>query len=212
LIIYFSGHGYADAKGNFYLFPADIGAGAGKQISDAMLARCISSEELSAWLRDVDAGDMLMVIDACQSSAAWEREGFKPGPMGSRGLGQLAYDKGMRILAAAQADDVALEINQLKHGLLTFALVRDGIEARKADFLPKDGKLTLTESLAYCLQRVPKLYEAIIKRELPKLFREEGGRGPTVTGEQLSLKSKTLYQKPSLFDFVKKKRDITLAR
>jgi WD40 repeat protein len=212
LIIYFSGHGYADAKGNFYLFPTDLGAGSGKQINEAMLARCISSEELSEWLKMVDAGDLVMVIDACQSSAAWEREGFKPGPMGSRGLGQLAYDKGMQILAASQADDVALEINQLRHGLLTYALIRDGIEARKGDILPRDGKLTLSESFTYSLQRVPILYQSIIKKDIQRLFQQEGGRGPIVAGEQQSLKSKTAFQKPSLFDFMKKKREIRLAR
>ncbi len=54
--------------------------------------------------------------------------------MGSRGLGQLAYDKAMRVLAASQADDVALEA-QVKgegHGLLTYALVREGLLGRKA--------------------------------------------------------------------------------
>ena len=50
-----------------------------------------------------------MIVDACHSAASVDEAGFKPGPMGSRGLGQLAYDKGMRILAASQADDVALE-------------------------------------------------------------------------------------------------------
>src|SRR3989440_4366623 len=49
------------------------------------------------------------VVDACHSSASVQGEGFKPGPMGSRGLGQLSYDKGMRILTSTQSDDVALE-------------------------------------------------------------------------------------------------------
>jgi hypothetical protein len=42
---------------------------------------------------------MAIIIDACHSAASFEGEGFKPGPMGSRGLGQLAYDKRIRILA-----------------------------------------------------------------------------------------------------------------
>ena len=42
---------------------------------------------------------MVMIIDACHSAGSVEHEGFKPGPMGSRGLGQLAYNKRMRILA-----------------------------------------------------------------------------------------------------------------
>jgi len=31
----------------------------------------------------------------------------------------LAYDTGMRILAASQADDMALEVGKLRQGLLT---------------------------------------------------------------------------------------------
>jgi uncharacterized caspase-like protein len=88
----------------------------------AILSKFISSEELSQWLKDVDAGELAMIIDACHSAASVP-EGFKPGPMGDRGRGQLAYDKGMRILAATQADNVALESEKLGQGLLTYALV-----------------------------------------------------------------------------------------
>ena len=72
-------------------------------------ASCIGSSELTAWLRDVQAGEIALIVDACQSAAAVDRDGFKPGPLGSRGLGQLAYDKGMRVLAACQKAGVALE-------------------------------------------------------------------------------------------------------
>jgi hypothetical protein len=36
----------------------------------AILSRFISSEELSQWLKDVDAGEMAMIIEACHSVAA----------------------------------------------------------------------------------------------------------------------------------------------
>jgi len=105
------------------LFPADSGK-AGTGISDQKKANLISSEELSLWLKDVDAGDMVMIVDACHAAAAVEGDEFKPGPMGSRGLGQLSYDKGMRILTATQAANVAIESGSLGHGLLTYALVK----------------------------------------------------------------------------------------
>src|SRR6185503_6290727 len=103
------------------------------EISPASLTHFVSSDELSEWLRDIDAGEMVLVVDTCHSAAAIEAGGFKPGPMGSRGMGQLAYDKGIRVLAASQADDVALEINRLRHGLLTYALMHDGLERGQAD-------------------------------------------------------------------------------
>ena len=53
--------------------------------------------------------------------------------MGSRGLGQLAYNKAMMVLAASQADDVALESGSLAQGLLTYALVREGLDTGLID-------------------------------------------------------------------------------
>jgi uncharacterized caspase-like protein len=102
---------------------------------------------------------MVMLLDACPSAASVP-EGFKPGPMGDRGLGQLAYDKGMQILAATQADNVALESEKLGQGLLTYALVDDGLKARKA---APDGKgpVTIETWLRYAEKRVPELYDDI---------------------------------------------------
>jgi WD40 repeat protein/uncharacterized caspase-like protein len=157
VILGFSGHGYADKQGRFYLLPSD--SGKESAITDASLMKFVSSDELSQWLKDVDAGELAMIIDACHSAGSIP-EGFKPGPMGDRGLGQLAYDKGMRILAATQADNVALESAELGQGLLTYALVDEGLKAHKA---APDGKgpITIGAWLRYAEQRVPQLYDDI---------------------------------------------------
>ena len=88
----------------------------------------------------MQAADIALVIDACHSAASVADGRFKPGPMGDSGLGQLAYDKGIRILAATQADDVALEDARLGQGLLTYALAVDGLGAGEAD-LDGDGDI-----------------------------------------------------------------------
>lgn len=220
VLLSFSGHGYSDARGTFYLVPYDTGGGVAETIKlsasaaastasdalpDDLLARFVSSDELSDWLRDVDAGDFVLVVDACQSAASVAQRGFKPGPMGSRGLGQLAYDKGMRILAATQADNVAIETRQLRHGLLTYALVREGIEARRADVEPKDRLLTALEWLEYGLERVPTLYEEV------KIGRVQQF-GPA-TDKALVLvegsggASSRKIQRPALFDFSRGRRN-----
>jgi WD40 repeat protein len=163
LFISFSSHGDTDRQGNFYFFPYDIGKDSHKKTpKENFLNRCISSDELSLWLRDVDAGEMVMVVDACHSAATVEKEGFKPGPMGSRGLGQLAYNKGMKILAASQADNVAQESSKIRQGLLTYALVHDGIDAVGADFEPEDNSITLSEWLQYGVKRVPVLCRKVL--------------------------------------------------
>jgi hypothetical protein len=148
-----------------------------------------------------------MVVDACHSAATVAGEGFKPGPMGSRGLGQLAYDKGMKVLAASQADDVAVESSQLKQGLLTYALVRDGIEARQADFKPKDGVIGLGEWLEYGADRVPKLYQQLREGKVETYGRGEKVRGTIPANET----GRRPEQKPALFDFGKKRNDVALS-
>ena len=216
VLISFAGHGFADDAGEFYLMSQDTGAGSGsgKQITEALKARIISSEELSLWLRDVDAGDMTMIVDACQSAASVQAEGFKPGPMGSRGLGQLSFDKGMRILAASQSDDFALEDQRLRHGLLTFSLINDGLEAFNADFEPKDHKVWLDEWLKYGVKRVPALAEEV-KSGTVKVANRRPERGavrvdvPAGSGKPAAAARPA--QQPALFDFAKRRQPVVLA-
>ncbi len=205
VLLFFSSHGYADDAGNFFIVPYDIGkinlcngeAQMNREEYRQFLSRCISSDELSQWLRYVDAGEMAMIIDACHSAAAVRSQSFKPGPMGSRGLGQLAYDKGMKILAATQEDNVALEAGKAKQGLLSYALTRQGIEEGRADFKPQDSKVTLTEWLLYGVEQVPKLYIEIDK---------ESGKQTNAKG----LRVVKQIQRPTLFDFTRRKSDLIL--
>jgi WD40 repeat protein len=181
ILISFATHGEADDRGNFYLYPFDTGpTGSGQ----SLLAHCISSEELSLWLRDVDAGDIVMILDTCYSGAAPGAE-FKPGPMGSRGLGQLAYDKGMRVLAATQSDNVALGSGESLGGLLTTALIRDGLQKGRA---AQGGKITIRGWLEYGVRRVPQLYS----EEIPKDQQQK-------------------VQQPALFDFARRTDRVLVA-
>jgi WD40 repeat protein len=203
VIITFSGHGYTAENGTFYLLPSDSGQDLDLAGQPETLAKFISSEELSEWLRPIDAGQMAMIIDACHSAASVDRPGFKPGPMGDRGLGQLAYDKAMRILAASQADDVALESMNLKQGLLTYALVHEGLafgpRGQRAADANLDGKLTLAEWLRYGEQRTPALFEDIRAGRKDAAY---VGRDPVVVPD-FRRKVADHAQTPSLFDFAR---------
>jgi hypothetical protein len=128
---------------------------------------------------------------------------FKPGPMGSRGLGQLSYDKGMLILTATQAADAAIEAGgTIRQGLLSYALVEEGLEQKNADFKPKDGQVTVREWLAYGVVEVPELYKLIRSGKLRIVGRST---------EPLSQDTRTGYQqRPALFDFARRRPDVTL--
>lgn len=216
IILSFSSHGYVDDRGTFYIFPYDIGKSSNKEITDDLLSHTISSENLSLWLRDIDAGEMVMIVDACHSAASIETEGFKPGPMGSRGLGQLAYNKGMRILAGTKADDVALESELIRHGVLTYALIHDGLNANQADHEPKDGEIKIGEWLKYGEKRVPKLYAEIKKGSLKNFDLEDSKRGICIVLSDLGRKNRKAkwkgLQQPVLFDFKKGQSDTTLMK
>jgi hypothetical protein len=122
-----------------------------------ILEHGISDEELERAVEGIDADKFLMVIDACNSGQALEAEEQRRGPMNSRGLAQLAYEKGMYILTAAQSYQAAQEASQLGHGLLTYALVEEGLKQAAADSDPKDGQVWVREWFDYASTRVPNM-------------------------------------------------------
>jgi hypothetical protein len=208
VLLSFSSHGYTDSRGIFHIVLEDIGKSTPQdKITVALQQNSLSSDVLSGWLRDVDAGEMTMIVDACHSEATVAAEGFKPGPMGSRGLGQLAYDKGMRILAASKSNEEAMELGgNIKQGLLSYALVEEGLTEGKA---AKDGKILMSGWLTYGEQEVPNLYKT--------------GQAKGVNGKQpLAPNARDIiylghdqvppaYQQPVLFDFNKQKTDTLIS-
>ncbi|MEK6320271.1 MAG: caspase family protein [Acidobacteriota bacterium] len=199
VVVFFAGHGTAQDQ-RFYLIPHDLGyAGARTELDEAglktMLSHSVSDLELEQACEGIDARHLLMVIDACNSGQALEAEEKRRGPMNSKGLAQLAYEKGMYILTAAQSYQAAMEAEQLGHGYLTYALVEEGLKSAAADRLPKDGQVVLREWLDYATDRVPRMQEAKMKE----------GRGLThkvafVEGEEkVENVDKRSVQRPRVF-------------
>jgi uncharacterized caspase-like protein len=185
LTIYFAGHGTAQ-QNRFYLIPHDLGyAGSREKLDDAglkaILSHSISDEELRDTLESIDARQIVLVIDACNSGQALEAEEKRRGPMNSKGLAQLAYEKGMYILTAAQSYQAAKEATKLGHGFLTYALVEEGLKTNLADKEPKDGQVLLREWLDFATERVPLMQQSYEKtRELQR----EKGTKPTADNVQ----------------------------
>jgi WD40 repeat protein len=160
VVVYFSGHGTAE-KDRFYLIPHDLGYGGLRGELDSqglktILAHSVSDIELEEALRPVDADQLLLVIDACNSGQALEADEKRQGPMNTRGLAQLAYEKGMYVLTASQSDEVAFESSGLKHSYLAYALVEEGIKSGAAD-TDHNGQVFLKEWFDYATERVPRI-------------------------------------------------------
>jgi WD40 repeat protein len=196
VVLYIASHGYADPHGTFYVIPSDIGEPAG--VSEQLLNRClkngeqskscqaardflqrsISSDELAQWLQTIDVGEMVLILDSCHSAAV-AGPNFKPGPMGDRGFGQLAYDKRMLVLTATQVENFAWGIPELSNrSLLTYALTQQTIGL----------VLDFKEWLGEAENQVPKLYQRFVK----------AARQP------LALKIQR-EQEPELFDFMRRR-------
>jgi uncharacterized caspase-like protein/WD40 repeat protein len=180
VLMYFAGHGVAQGD-RFFLIPADI-AYRGKRAEAAaalpqVVEHAISDRDLERALEPLDAAHLALIIDACQAGQLLGPDGGRFGPMNSRGLAQLAYEKGMSILAASQAYQAALESARLGHGYLTFALVEEGLKSDVADRTPTDGAVTIEEWFEHAVRRVPELQSQAIDaaRETGRALRFEVG-------------------------------------
>lgn len=184
VVLFFAGHGLAEDP-RFYLIPHDLGY-SGPRDADAMTARMsdvlshgLSDEELERALEPLDAAQVLLIIDACNSGQALETAEKRRGPMNSRGLAQLAYEKGMSILTAAQSYQAALETAQFGHGLLTYVLVQEGLTKGRADARPADGQIVVREWFDYATRQVP-----LLQFEQMQSARQVGRSLAIVEGEE----------------------------
>jgi WD40 repeat protein len=197
VIVYFAGHGTAQ-QARFYLIPHDLGyLGPVNALDEAglntLLAHSVSDRDLENAFESIDASDMLMVIDACNSGQALESEEKRRGPMNSKGLAQLAYEKGLYILTAAQGYQAALEAAELGHGFLTYALIVEGLKNGAADVEPRDGNILIREWMDYAVTRVPEM-------QASALLGERGLKVVTfVPGEENLDPSKRSIQRPRVF-------------
>lgn len=163
VVVFFAGHG--TAQGNqFYLIPHDLGyQGPRQKLTKAglqtVVQHSISDRELERLFEGIDAGQLLLVIDACNSGQALEAEEKRRGPMNSKGLAQLAYEKGMYVMTAAQSYQAAMEASKFGHGFLTYALVEEGLKKGSADREPKNGAIDIREWLNFATDEVPRMQE-----------------------------------------------------
>ena len=196
VFVFVASHGTA-AQNHFYVIPYDLGyAGSRSQLDEkavaGILEHSISDQELEKAVENLDVARLLLVIDACNSGQALEAEEMRRGPMNSKGLAQLAYEKGMYVLTASQSFQAAQEVSRIGHGLLTYALIVEGLEKGLADFEPKDGQVIVREWLDYATLRVPQIQVEELEQA------KSAGRSLSFGGRGLVDKSDSA-QHPKLF-------------
>jgi WD40 repeat protein len=204
LVIFFSGHGVA-TRDDFYFLTADIGVPPSTLQSvsdtDSRLKSAISTKDLEAALRNIDASQILLILDACYSGQALQSDDQRRGQLNTQGLAQLAFEKGISVLTAAQSYQTARAAAYLGHGYLTHATLIEGLGDGRADRSPSDRRITSMELFAYAIDRVPQLVQEMQdKRQKIGLQRQQ-----LLTGSGFVPQSKTLvetradYQRPRAY-------------
>jgi hypothetical protein len=85
-VITFAGQGYTDAYEHFYVFPSDLKGDCSNPDDSTLLSSAVSADKLADWLQPVNASEIVLILDACNSAASVESNGFKPGPLVQRSL------------------------------------------------------------------------------------------------------------------------------
>lgn len=155
VLIYYAGHGAAEGK-SFYLQMHGFSEARCTADSDSEAAAscCVSDAELEQALAEVDAGHLLLILDTCDAGQALESDEGRRGPLNAKGLVQLAYEKGMYILAAAQRGQPAVEDLVEEHGFLLNALIH-GLKTSGVGRTLEDGQVTAREWFDYVAEQVP---------------------------------------------------------
>ena len=165
VFIFYAGHGAA-LDGHFYLIPHDYDPGF--PLNDPQ-SHTLSELALSRLLEGISPNRSFLIIDACNSGQAITSQ-TSVGPTNSPGLAQLAYDKGLYVMAASKNSEPALEDQALGggHGLLTYALIEEGLKAGTAE---AGGVLELRPWFEYASRRVPEMQVEQIERRAAVPFR-----------------------------------------
>ena len=152
VFLYLAGHGTSNGD-RFYFLPRD----AKLDLNAQRIETGISDVDLAEAIQNISAKSFVLVIDACESGSAVGDANQRIGMTNSAGLAQLAFDKGIDVLTAGTAFQLASEINSLGHGVLTYSLSDEGLHANSADNNPRDGIIDVGEWFSYAIQEVPRL-------------------------------------------------------
>ena len=155
LVVYLAGHGFAlpEEEGReWYFLPySDAGAESDDR-NDTVRKYGLPSRKLMDMLTRSDAGRIFLVLDSCYSGAAVAETALDDAARKS--LRRMARVGGIHVLAAAQADETAIEVGAEQHGALTY-LVLEGMGGGADE--NGDGAVSVKEIIEYANRGMPVL-------------------------------------------------------
>jgi uncharacterized caspase-like protein len=138
VVLYLSGHG--DLYGEtFYYLPYDA------DITDYQ-STCISISSINAFLRELPANKVLLLLDTCHSGAAAGGIAMsRGGLLEARLMASLARARGIVVFSSASETEYAYEIEELGYGIFTYCLL-DALTNRRSD-VADEGFIMATKLL-----------------------------------------------------------------
>jgi WD40 repeat protein len=201
VVIYFAGHGMA-IGGRYFLLPSDVRTWNNRtlqQVGSESQSEALSDDEIATALEPVQAAKILLIIDACDSGQILGGETRRIGPMNTKGFAQMAFERGMSVVAAAKDGQLAREPSSLGHGILTYSLIEEGLRRAKVPTNVR-GEITEQAWLQYAVTAVPRIYALCCGpravRRVPRVVRAmpRGARSFLVDGNPVIPEGKVLQE------------------
>jgi uncharacterized caspase-like protein len=162
VLIFLAGHGENDGE-RWYFLPAEFG----RDVSfEAIAAEGISAQALQKALVRIPARRIALVVDACKSGDL--RRVFSAAT-DSRYLEWVSRTAGVRLLAATDQEQLAVELPELGHGALTYSLLQ-GLSG-EADVSPGNRVVMAGELFQYAEHSLPEITQRIAgESQYPTVF------------------------------------------
>jgi WD40 repeat protein len=150
VLVYFAGHGVALDQ-TYYLLPHEMRDETSLEADVRKFG--LSDRALLDSLRSVKALKKVVILDACQSGGALDILGRAPAAERAA-LEMLVRAEGLFIVAASTRQQEAIEVSELGHGVLTYALL-SGLGATNDPSVP--AVVTMHQLLTHISRKVPEL-------------------------------------------------------
>jgi hypothetical protein len=169
-VLFLAGHGALVGQ-RYYFIPYDFKS-ASVAIEDEIRKQGLPQDELEDWIATVPALKRVLIYDTCHSGGVITASRFARDPFAlQKTLEQMSRSSGSFIVAATAAGDEALDIQDLGHGALSYALLAglgavDRGPLKDRSVQPKDRNLvTVRDWFGFAQDEVPSLTRSYHRRE-----------------------------------------------
>jgi uncharacterized caspase-like protein len=186
MVLFLAGHGMTLGQ-RYYFLPHEFQSKADR-LEDDVREQGLTIDSMGDLMEKVPALKKVVILDTCQSGAALPVRLVARDPFAFRGaIERLSRSQGLFMIAAAAAGDQAQESQELKHGVLTYALlaglgaVDSGPLAKQLAKASDDSRLVeIRDWFGYAQDKVPLITRLYFNQEQFICFRGEGESFPVL--------------------------------